>query len=213
MVHAALLWNERALLDHVDFNSDIGQNRAWAMMGMEPEQIRLMRAYWMDLFRHLANFTAMNQTLIDHVRNTMQHYAGTDFAREEESRRAVLADAPVTRFVKDLRNYITHHATPPQQFQMQLEKGGRLRYAALLKVNELAEWDNWSAGGRRYLEAFEELHVAGPVQEYAALREVYYEWMFGQFDLLHGDEVREHDAMVIEQQQFRGEAEQERNPT
>jgi hypothetical protein len=211
MVHASLLWNQRALLHHVDFESDLGQERAWAMMGMGPEQRQRMQDYWVELFRHLANFTSMNQTLIDHVRNTMRHYEGTDFAHEEARRRTGLADAPVTRFVKDLRNYITHNATPPQQFQMRFEKGGRFRYAALLKVDDLAKWDRWSAGGRRYLEAFEELHVAGPVQEYAALREVYYSWLFDQFDMVHGDELRDHDAMVIEQQRLRAEADEERS--
>ena len=104
--------------------------------------------------------------------------------------------------MKDLRNYITHRTTPPLQFQMHFTQGAGTTFSAQMHVEELRSWNNWSAASRLYLEERTQLVVIEPIREYKALRDGYYTWLFEQFDILHGDDIREHDAMVTEQRQL-----------
>ncbi|MEV4688913.1 hypothetical protein [Microbacterium sp. LWH3-1.2] len=203
LVHAALKWNEHFLLRHIDFTGPEGEARAFSYMGMEREQREAMQTFWMFLFLFLANYTAMNTTLVDNVRGLMANYRSTPFAQEEEKRRQSLGYAPVTQFLKDLRNYITHVTTPPLSFEMSFQNN-ETKFVAKMKSEPLLASGRFSATAKQYIGDQEDIVIADAVTEYAGLREAYYTWMFEQFDALHGDDIRAHDELVNQQNAMYG---------
>ncbi|BFM23066.1 hypothetical protein [Microbacterium sp. che218] len=203
MVHSALKMNENFLVHLVDFDSPEGQERAFAMMGQEPEQRANLEQFWLALFLFLANYTSMNSTLVEHVRGLMANYRGTPFAQEEERRRRALGFAPVTQFVKDLRNTITHVTTPPMSFEMNLT-ANEAAYAAKMSSTALLNTGRFSSASKSYLAARQEVVIAETIAEYAKLREQYYQWLFSQFLELHGRDLQDHDRLVRQQHAFHG---------
>jgi hypothetical protein len=158
-----------------------------------------MQGFWLFLILFLANYTSMNSTLVDHVRGLMAIYKGTDFARQEEDRRKVLGSAPVTVLLKDLRNFMSHAMTPPLAVQMSFKKGLEATFEAQLKTADLLRSGRFSAGAKAYMDDRDAIVMADAVDEYATLREKYYAWLFEQFEALHGDDIRDHHRLVIEQ--------------
>lgn len=204
MVHSALLWNEDFLSKHIDFSGPDGGERAMSYMGMGRAQREAMQGFWLFLFLFLANYTSMNSTLVDHVRGLMANYKGTDFARQEEVRRKILGYAPVAVFLKDLRNFISHVTTPPLAFQMSFKQGQEATFEAQLKTADLLRSGRFSAGSKTYMDDRDAIAVADAVADYATLREEYYVWLFEQFEVLHGDDIRDHDRLVTEQRAIYG---------
>lgn len=68
LVHTALLWNEEFLVRHIDFTGPEGELRAIETIRDEDGRRQKMQQFWLFLFAFLANYTAMNSTLVDHVR-------------------------------------------------------------------------------------------------------------------------------------------------
>src|ERR1035441_17498 len=86
----------------------------------DPAQIGALdqrpRLQWLfnDVNRHLHNFLTSITTLVDHTRNLMREDFIKSEHREEYQNRVngVFASDPLTQFLQDLRNYITHYAIP-----------------------------------------------------------------------------------------------------
>ncbi|RKN68406.1 hypothetical protein D7252_12980 [Microbacterium sp. CGR2] len=193
MVHTALNINEHSLLRYVDFNGPDAEQKVARLA--QPDGARGgMGEFWLTAFLLLANYTSMNATLIDHCRALMSKYKDTEFALQDEQRRAPLVTAPVGRFIKDLRNVIVHQSAPPLEFEVRVQDGHLTRSAKLNSAAMLTN-ERFTAGAKEYLSGKESIVITEAVTEYAALREDYYGWLFDQFEDVHEAELTELDQL------------------
>lgn len=195
MVQEALQTNESALLEHLDLRGSGNRRRAFAIMGQAPRDRAAKQKFWMDTFVRLANFTALNSTLIDHFRKLMRNYEGSEFGNEATQRAETLKSAPVQLFLKDLRNFISHVAVPPLLLDFKLADNQPDFSVRLGSAELLASYD-FTGPAREYLAARPVVSVEEAVKEYAALREPFYQWLHTQFPQLHESEMREYDMLV-----------------
>ena len=197
MVHGALQMNESALLEHLDLRGDENQRLAFAILGQTPKDLAARQRFWMETFVHLANFTAMNTTLIDHFRKLMANYEGSEFANEVLKRADELKSAPVQLFLKQLRNCISHVAVPPLVLNIRVA-GDRPDFSVQLATAELMASYDFNGSAREYLTGRPVIRVEDAVNEYAAVREPVYEWLHAQFPHLHATQMAEYDQIVRE---------------
>lgn len=159
--------------------------------------------FWLFFFLHLANYTAMSQTLVDHVRNLMKNYEGTEFEAQNATRRAELINATENHLVKDLRNFISHYGTPPIQFTMNMV-GESVTFSAGIDSARLLKGNRWSAVSRKYLQETGVVPIAAVVRQLGAKRAEYYEWFFAQYESLHHGMILQHDNLVRRQRKLLG---------
>lgn len=118
-----------------------------------------------EMARMFHNFLAGAITIVDHTRVLVgEHYIGTEVNKEYKSRiERDFSKNPLTRFVQDLRNYMTHRGLPPLNRHLTLERlegaePGKFRVATGFQLprDKLKEWKNWKADALAYLYASEE---------------------------------------------------------
>jgi hypothetical protein len=204
MVHGALQTNETALLEHLDLRGPENQRRAFAILGQTSVDRAAKQQFWMETFTRLANFTALNSTLIDHFRKLVRRYESSEFADEATRRAETLKSAPVQLFLKDLRNFISHVAVPPLLLDFTLADN-QPDFSVRLGGAELVASYDFTGPAREYLNARPVVRVEDAVREYAALREPFYQWLHTQFPLLHETEVGEYDTLVREYEEILAE--------
>ena len=111
-----------------------------------------------EVARLLHNYVSAVMSLVEVTRRFVRrHYAGTHLFKEYERRvKRDFADAPLHRFLQDLRNYSLHYRLPAMRAVTSIrrrEDGGvDFDNAFKLDVNALEEWDGWKARARAYLE-------------------------------------------------------------
>lgn len=181
MVHWALLINEGELRRMVDFADEVGQRIALSLTSSLANGPVEDNDYWGFLFTRLANHAAMNNALIDHVRNLLKGYEGTAFGDEARARSRALGEAPPVSFVKDFRNYLLHNAMAPMSIRLNMHEGPGLEVEALLDVSVLQQWRKWSAASKRYLDGVEALSIIRALDDCRSLREEFYDWLWEQF--------------------------------
>lgn len=64
------------------------------------------------MLAHLTNYLATAKMLVDHSRNMMKAYEGSDFAAEYERHKNELAGREDVQLVQGLRNYVLHQRSP-----------------------------------------------------------------------------------------------------
>lgn len=102
----------------------------------------------------LHNFIASAATLGDHTRRIAQNrVAGNAWSRYQAEVDRVFGEAPRSRFVKDLRNYMLHRTLPLTAGSFRYEKDGPFSHAITLSVLSLLQWDGWKPLARDYLDS------------------------------------------------------------
>jgi hypothetical protein len=107
-----------------------------------------------EVIRHFHNYLTAITTVVDHTRNLMKEgFVSKEHRQEYQSKVSTLfANDPFTKFMQDLRNYMTHYTIPgiglsetvglqPKPPEMNID------------LNHLAKWDGWTAPSRRFIEA------------------------------------------------------------
>lgn len=172
---------------------------------VDQEALAFQDDYFEELARLLHNYVASVGTLVDHSRNLIRNYEGTELATEYEARLEKVREKPVTGFIKRLRNYTLHSGMPSLGLQHSWTREGdgfRETHTVFFEKSKMLEWSGWG-GARQYLqEKGDTVPYRDIIQEYADAIESLYEWLYGQFESVHGAEIDEVNNLIQEQQRF-----------
>lgn len=149
--------------------------------------------YTNEITRLLYNYLASAATLADHCRRVMKTYESTDFYTEYKQKVYKFTQLPEATFLKDLRNYFTHHKIPSIGLSIgDVELGDDFRHEALIYTSDLDDSNKWSARSKKYIDDhFPHVYIAGLIKTHLDGLAELYSWIFSQFDDLHGNEFEE----------------------
>lgn len=116
----------------------------------------------------LHNYVASTMTLVDHSRRMMR--GRTDELESDFStRRTELLRHPEISFIKDLRNFMLHRSIPFLGHTMKMSglntESPTVDMQIELSIDELLQWDGWTAASKRFLAGYEEKLPLLPVIE------------------------------------------------
>lgn len=168
----------------------------------EARQGGYRQEYFDEVFRLLHNYLAILATLIDHARNLMKQYAGTDFNLQYQNRVTVLRERPEASFLRDLRNYLLHVSMVPLSIDITIQSTDPVTSFKVILVSQtLSEWSGWKAASRRYLKAQAEILLRQCVEAYTEQNIDLYEWSFAQSAIVHAED---HDDYRRAQKELQG---------
>lgn len=150
--------------------------------------------YNAEITRLLYNYLASAATLADHCRRVMKEYETTNFYKKYEQKVHTFATLPESVFLKDLRNYFTHHKIPSIGLSIGDVEffGEEFRHEALIYTSDLDDSDKWSATSKKYIEDnFPHVYIAGLIKIHLDGLADLYAWIFSNFDSLHKEDHEE----------------------
>jgi hypothetical protein len=162
---------------------------------MSADRSEALREVQRKILRLLHNFLAGANTLIDHTRVlTTELYAETPFNGEYQAKvKEIFGDAPITRFVKGLRNWMVHRGLVPVAVVSTLgvrDESSTSRLVLILA--DLKCWDRWDASAKTYLaEHSTDVSLEVLVRSYASLVEGFYAWLGTRLGEVHADAFAE----------------------
>jgi hypothetical protein len=115
-----------------------------------------------DIKRKLHNFLTANSTIIDHTRKLLKYCPelneeiGIKINKEFES-------SPLSNFIKNLRNYITHHSLPLTLRPIRLEKDDLVIGSVVFDRNTLLKWSGWNKQSKIFLINSESDLIVGDI--------------------------------------------------
>src|SRR5438132_1806646 len=142
--------------------------------------------YLEEALRLLHNFLASVAMVIDHARVLYRElYEPRDlFGDYEPEVRRRFTDDPLSRFVRELRNYFLHRLLPVVLY-IEDEHGSRT--IALRKV-DLLQHDNWPPQARKYLEsAPDDVDITVLVEGYMSNVRDFYRWFAERQEEIHAE--------------------------
>lgn len=195
--------NRQQLLAHLDSPNHNHELFDELWQNVRPQHVK--QAYQGEYIRLLHNYIAAGSSLIDHSRRFIKEYANSEFVKAYEQKRKEIADTFEHSFLVSMRNYIVHRDIPPIGWRMKItESTDTDEYEATLSVPALLEWGKWSALVRQKLqEAVPTLALVPLITRHGTMIDEFYEWIFGQFKELHGQEIEQVNELI---QQLRGPA-------
>lgn len=157
--------------------------------------------YFDEVFRFLHNCLAILTTLIDHARNLMKQYAGTDFNLQYQNRVTTLSERPEASFLRDLRNYLLHVSMVPLSIDITIQRTDPVSsFEVILISRTLLEWSRWKPASKCYLEAHAEILLRQCVEAYTEQNIDLYEWVFAQSAMVHAEDHDDYRRMQNELQ-------------
>lgn len=130
-----------------------------------------------DLKRKLHNYLTANSTIIDHTRKLLKNCPelseeiGIKIKKEFES-------LPISNFIKNLRNYITHHSLPLTLRPIRLEKDDFVIGSVVFDRNTLLKWSGWNKQSKMFLIKSEsDLIVRDIISEHYNKMADFYSWI------------------------------------
>src|ERR1035438_4822180 len=175
----------------------------------DPAQIsgidRRSHLQWLfgDVNRHFHNFLTSITTLVDHTRNLMREDFVKPVHREEYQNKvkAVFATDPLTQFLQDFRNYITHYAIP----HIGLEERFSLTHSdpeaikLFIDLDHLETRFNWSSPSRKFIEMNKpKMRMLKLVDDYGSKSKSFYNELMLTFQKHLGRELDEVRSMMQE---------------
>lgn len=168
-------------------------------VNMWDERHRYRVDYALDeVARLLHNYISAVISLVDATRVFVRtHYAGTELFKEYERRvKSDFADAPLHRFLQDLRNYSLHYRLPAMRaitsFKRRKDGGFDLDNAFRLDTNKLKEWDGWKAKAREYLETLgSEADLRHIIDAYEPVVTDFQRWLADRINQEHISAIKE----------------------
>jgi hypothetical protein len=158
-----------------------------------------------EVTRRVHNFAAAAVTLVDHTRIFMrENYGGTPILDRYQAKiDADVANDPLARFVKDLRNYMLHKGLPNSEMYLKFESnpdlpggGGALETGIHIRTAPLQEWPKWSATARKFIkECGEFIDIRTVAEAYTDTISSFHGWLQGELDQFHSDDLDELRAL------------------
>jgi hypothetical protein len=153
--------------------------------------------------RHFHNFLTSITTLVDHTRHLMKR----DFVKKDHQHeyqitvKTIFASDPLTQFLQDFRNYITHYAIPSIGYTKQLgspladSKPGEL----YIDLAHLEKRFNWSASSRTFIEQNKpKIRMLKLVDDYEVKARSFTDDFMAMFRKYRGQELNEVVALMQE---------------
>jgi len=96
-------------------------------------------------------------------------------------------------FLRDLRNYLTHHRLPVTQSQQTFTQETMAVSFGLLP-DPLKEWDRWKPTSRTWLSAqYDHIDIVDLVDGYARIAGLFDKWLHDAIGAQHADEIRQYE--------------------
>jgi hypothetical protein len=145
--------------------------------------------------RLLHNVLTAMSTRVDQQRAFMtKHFADDTELRNEYLKKIAATfstDLP-SRFLKDLRNHITHHRLPVAQSR-QTYSSQTFSITFILPVLALLEWE-WSGGVKEWIsDQRDEIPIVSVVDGYARKAGGFDKWLHDRIGLRYSSEIREYE--------------------
>ncbi len=143
------------------------------------------------------NYLCSLSTFADHTRNFLkENYSKTAFQENYQAEiQRVFTSDEYCRFVRDLRNYLTHRGLPNSSMTLNFKatgdadgggKTGELTTGVYYGVAEFLEWDGWTAPAKRYLQkAGETLSLGAIFYEHFKIMERFADWFEQEYRRHH----------------------------
>jgi hypothetical protein len=161
------------------------------------------------------NYLCAVSTFVDHSRNFMkQYYAKTPFHADYEAEvQRTFHSSEQARFVRDLRNYLTHRGLPDSNMTLNMVRAEIQRGEKGTDVNvtvgiyyakaRLAEWDGWTPPAKRFLSNCpEKIPLREIFVPHFKLMEDFNEWFEDRFYRHHKPDLDDLDALKAEFQRL-----------
>lgn len=170
----------------------------------QPQNKAVMLLYLVEVYRTFFNFEASAASLIEHSRVFIEKHKTTNasFCQEYEIKKAeTFINNPLSKFVKDMRNYVTHKGYPQMSLSVPLLEKRVHEY--LLKSSLLLEWDGWTAKSKEYIKSQgDEMSLYPVIEEYYKLVDGFYKWMFERLREIHVSDYAEVNALIKKRNDF-----------
>jgi len=193
-IHRVYLANQSDLLRIIDL-PNAHKELGIALFREEAER----EVYFDELYRMIHNYLSMLASLIDHSRNLLKKYESSSTQVEYKRRTDSMSRIGEAKFLKDLRNYLLHVRIPPMVLHFAMTPGpSRFDFGVRLDVEELLKYSNWSSVAKSYLRGREVVILKECVVSYTDAIQGLYDWLFDQFEEIHGGEVADLHALQDE---------------
>jgi len=199
-------WDELRRSTNV-FARNVGELRGLLVVAETNEQIAVeliqnMHAptvrdeYTAQLDQKLHNMIAASVSLVDHTRRLLKCYSDTEFSADFEARNDVVRHAPVAAFLRRLRNYLLHYGMAPFSYSLRVHDGAGMDSRVTLNSAALLEYSDWGSARAYIVASGQEIHLSVAVDQYSAAMRDLYNWVFAQFEGLHGDHTDAANELV-----------------
>lgn len=158
--------------------------------------------------RLVHNYVCSVSTFADHSRNFMNlHYKGTEFHEDYLGEvKQVFDEGERSRFVRGLRNFITHRGLPASSIELHMEAIGEpndeggvpaaVRASVYYKKERFLDWDGWTAPARRFLDQGpDKLPLRYIFEPHFQTMEKFNEWFEERYREHHKSELEELDLL------------------
>lgn len=158
--------------------------------------------------RLVHNYLCAVSTFIDHSRNFMKkHYSGTAFMKDyEQEISSRFTNDPLCRFVRDLRNFITHRGLPDSSMNLHMVNDhaatettsgtGSVSSDISYGVEPFLAWEKWSAPAKKYLKNCDEkISLNELFPPHLEAMEKFTLWFEKRFKEHHKQELTELDGL------------------
>jgi hypothetical protein len=143
--------------------------------------------------RLLHNILMALSTRIDQQRAFMRRHFSQDAILMDEYTAKVKADFdgyPPSVFLRDLRNYLTHHRLPVAQSRQTFSNQGFSVTFTLVRQH-LQEWPGWKGNGKSWLAAQDEqIEIVPAVDGYARIAGAFDRWLYDRIGRKYAAEIR-----------------------
>ncbi|MCD1267106.1 hypothetical protein B5M44_23840 [Shinella sumterensis] len=187
---------------------DMTENADFMMQAFYIQNEEASKQIHRESSRIVHNYLCSISTFIDHSRNFMnEHYRGTafynDYSGEIQKR---FHSSELARFVRDLRNYMTHRELPDSQMTLKMVATGApatdegtpcdITAGIQYKTTRFLEWDGWSAPAARFLKTCDEfLTLRSIFEPHITLMQDFSTWFEDRFRQHHHDDFKELQAL------------------
>src|SRR3984893_15203246 len=148
-----------------------------------------------EVTRRVHNFVAASLTLVEHTRIFMrEHYSNTPILDQYQAKvDAELVNAPLVKFVQDLRNFMLHNGLPDSEMFLYFQSnpdlpngGGVLTTGIRIRAAPLLEWSRWSIPARTFIESSGEfVDIRTFAEAYTDKIVSFHDWLQGELDQFH----------------------------
>jgi len=188
--------NYQLLEQHLEANNDMDYQLQLEYKPLKWQYYPLQQ----ETYRLLLNFFASAMALVEHTRNIVKEiYSGLKFQREYQNKvNQDLKDAPVNKFVQDLKSYILHNKFPFVGVQFQHKRVSPLGdpenlFATKIRLtfskSELLTSDKWTTLSKKYLETQGDLiFIDTLIDKYYSLIESFHSWLNKRQQEMHESE-------------------------
>ena len=165
-------------------------NNAFRIMAADhPER---MYDFMLHADRHLHNYVASVQTLIDHMRRFITKEPHSEFRSQYESRKRILTNSALSTLIPDLRSYFVHYDVPPIGSVLAAGPGEESETYLALDCAKLLEWEKWKPQSRDYLmKADSPLRILDVLRQYQFMIVDFFIWFHSEMLRTYKEELDE----------------------